>query len=73
MVDSVNGMPNLSQALAALISPSALCMPVNPTGAMHTGIFTSCPTIFVAVVRFSMFTATRWRSLIFWKSSLLAR
>jgi hypothetical protein len=31
------------------------------------------PTILVAVLRFSMFTATRWRSLIFWKSSLLAR
>ena len=73
MVESVNGMPKRSAALAALISPSALCMPVRPTGAMHTGIFTSCPTILVAVVRFSMFTATRWRSLIFWKSSLLAR
>ena len=73
MVDSVNGMPNFSQALAALISPSALCIPVRPTGAMHTGIFTFCPTIWAAVLRFSMFTATRWRNLIFWKSAELAR
>ena len=40
---------------------------------MHTGIFVAWPTIMVAVLRFSMFTATRWRSLIFWKSLLLAR
>jgi len=73
MVDRVNGMPNFSAARAALISPSALCMPVRPTGAMHTGIFTSMPTILVAVLRPSMFTATRWRSLMRWKSSELAR
>jgi hypothetical protein len=48
-------------------------MPVSPMGAMATGIFTSMPTIFAAVVRPSMFTATRWRSLIFWKSLSLAR
>jgi hypothetical protein len=29
------------------------------------------PTSVVAVLRFSMFTATRWRSLIFWKSALV--
>ena len=58
-------MPNFSAAFAALISPSAHCMPVSPTGAIATGIFTSMPTILVARLRFSMFTATRWRSLIF--------
>ncbi len=73
MVDSVKGMPNFSAARAAWISPSACCMPVMPTGAMHTGILVFTPTMVVAVLRFSMFTATRWRSLIFWKSSLLAR
>ena len=73
IVDSVNGMPNFSAARAAWISPSACCMPVRPTGAMATGIFASWPTIVVAVLRFSMFTATRWRSLIFWKSLSLAR
>jgi hypothetical protein len=73
IVDSVNGMPNSLAALAARISPSACCMPVSPTGAMATGIFTSTPTICVAVLRFSMFTATRWRSLILWKSASLAR
>ena len=31
------------------------------------------PTIVAAVVRPSMFTATRWRSRIFWKSWLFAR
>ena len=73
MVDSVNGMPNFSAARAAWISPSACCMPIRPTGASATGIFTSTPAIVVAVLRFSMFTATRWRSLIFWKSASLAR
>ena len=71
--DRVNGMPNFSAARAAWISPSACCMPVRPTGAMHTGIETGRPTIWVAVLRFSMFTATRWRSLMDWKSLLLAR
>ena len=64
MVDSVKGMPNFSAARAALISPSALCIPVKPTGAMATGMATFCPTMVVAVLRFSMFTATRWRSLM---------
>ena len=73
MVDSVKGMPNFLAAMAACISPSACCMPVRPTGAMHTGILVSMPTILVAVVRFSMLTATRWRSLILWKSLSLAR
>ncbi len=73
MVDKVNGMPNFSLARAAWISPSACCMPVRPTGAIATGILTAQPTMVVAVLRFSMFTATRWRSLILWKSSELAR
>ena len=38
MVESVNGMPNFSAARAALISPSAICMPVEPTGAIATGM-----------------------------------
>jgi hypothetical protein len=66
-------MPNFCAARAAWISPSACCIPVRPTGAIATGIFTSMPTIFVAVERFSMFTATRWRNLIDWKSAMLAR
>ena len=73
MVDKMNGMPNFSAARAALISPSALCMPVRPTGAIATGILAGTPTMVVAVLRFSMLTATRWRSLIFWKSASLAR
>ena len=48
MVESVNGMPNFSAARAALISPSALCMPVEPTGAMATGMLTGWPIIVVA-------------------------
>ena len=73
MVDSVNGMPNFSAARAAWISPSACCMPVRPTGAIDTGILAGQPTMVVAVLRFSMLTATRWRSLMLWKSSELAR
>ena len=73
IVDSVNGMPNFSAARAAWISPSACCMPVSPTGAMHTGMRAVTPTIVVAVLRFSMFTATRWRNWMAWKSLLLAR
>ena len=73
IVDSVNGMPNLRAALAARISPSACCMPVRPVGAIATGMATFWPTMVVSVERFSMLTATRWRNLIFWKSSLLAR
>jgi hypothetical protein len=73
IVDSVNGMPNFSAARAAWISPSACCMPVSPTGAIATGIFAAWPAIVTAVLRFSMFTATRWRSSIFWKSASFAR
>ena len=73
IVLSVKRMPKASAAWAARISPSACCMPVRPVGAMATGMATSMPTIFVAVLRFSMFTATRWRSLILWKSASLAR
>ena len=73
MVDSVNGTPNSSAALAARISPSACCMPVSPVGASATGIATGRPTMVLARLRFSILTATRWRSLILAKSSLLAR
>ena len=41
IVDKVNGMPNFSAAMAALISPSACCMPVMPVGAIATGIATA--------------------------------
>ena len=73
IVDSVKGMPNFSAARAAWISPSACCMPVRPTGAIATGIFASRPIIFTAVLRLSMFTATRWRSLMRWKACSLSR
>ena len=73
IVDSVNGMPKRSAARAARISPSACCMPVRPVGAMATGIATFSPIIVLAIERFSMFTATRWRNLIRAKSSSLAR
>jgi len=65
MVDSVKGMPNFLAARAARISPSACCMPVRPVGAIATGMATGWPTMVLAVLRPSMFTATRWRSLIF--------
>ena len=73
IVDSVNGTPNFSAARAARISPSACCMPVRPVGASATGMAAGTPIIVVASVRFSMLTATRWRSLILWKSLSLAR
>ena len=73
IVESVNGTPNFSAARAARISPSAYCMPVSPVGASATGIAASTPTIFVARLRVSMFTATRWRSSIFPKSLSFAR
>ena len=73
IVDRVNGMPNFSAARAAWISPSACCMPVRPTGAIATGMRAGQPTMVVAVLRFSMLMATRWRSLMRWKSSELAR
>jgi hypothetical protein len=38
MVESVKGTPNFSAARAALISPSADCMPQRPTGARATGM-----------------------------------
>ncbi len=73
IVDRVNGTPNFSAALAHRISPSACCMPNRPTGARATGILTGVPAIVVAVLRLSMFTATRWRSRILPKSLSLAR
>ena len=73
MVDRVNGMPKALAARAPRISPSACCMPVRPVGAMATGMATCSPIMVVRVLRPSMFTATRWRSLIRWKSSSLAR
>ena len=72
IVDRVNGTPNLPAARAARISPSAHCMPVEPTGASATGMATSWPTSWVRVVRLSMLMATRCRNLIFWKSSSFA-
>ncbi len=48
-------------------------MPTEPTGASATGIATSTPIIRVAVLRLSMLMATRWRSLMLWKSASLAR
>jgi hypothetical protein len=48
-------------------------MPVRPVGAIATGIALAMPTIFVAIERFAMSTATRWRSLMRWKSLSLAR
>ena len=73
MVDRVKGMPNCLAARAASISPSACCMPVSPVGAMATGMATRSPSMVVAVLRLSMFTATRWRNLMPWKSASLAR
>ena len=48
-------------ARAALISPSAACMPVRPTGASATGIDTGNPAIVLATLRPSISTATFWR------------
>jgi hypothetical protein len=73
MVDSVKGTPKSAAALAARISPSACCMPVRPVGEIASGMTASWPTRVVRSDRPSMFTATRWRSLIFWKSLSLAR
>ncbi len=73
IVESVNGMPNFLAASAPRISPSACCMPVRPVGAMATGMAVSKPAMTVRIERFSMFTATRWRSLMGRKSSSLAR
>ena len=73
MVESVKGTPNFSAARAARISPSACCMPVSPVGASATGMAASMPIIFVATERPSRLTATRWRSLIAWKSASFAR
>ena len=62
-----------------LLSQDTLCEGTDDSGndivfdpnvfAIATGIETSTPTIRVAVVRPSMLTATRWRSLIVWKSA----
>jgi len=73
MVDKVNGTPNSAAARAARISPSACCMPVRPVGAMATGITASLPAMVVRSERPSISTATRWRSLMRWKSLSLAR
>ena len=47
MVDSVKGTPKSPAARAALISPSACCMPHSPTGARATGIATFWPSIWL--------------------------
>ena len=72
IVDKVNGTPKSSAALAALISPSARCMPVRPTGAKATGIVTGCLIISELVLRSVISTATRWRRRIFFKSDQLS-
>lgn len=41
-------------------------------GARATGRATGSPTVVVAVLQFSRFTATRWRRLMPWKSDSLA-
>ncbi|MNT04131.1 hypothetical protein D3C72_1386970 [compost metagenome] len=64
MVDKVNGMPCRFAARAARISPSACCMPVNPVGAIATGMLTGWPTMVLVVLRSVMSTATRWRNSI---------
>ena len=71
-------MERLFTAFRMLLAPvrGALFLVVILTStvfAMATGIVTFWPTIWVAVLRFSMLTATRWRSLILRKSLSLAR
>ena len=73
MVDKVNGMPNFSAARAPSISPSAQLRPVSPTGAIATGIATSCPAIVLRVERWSTSIATRWRNCSASRSARLAR
>ena len=68
IVDKVKGTPNFSAAFAALISPSARCMPVSPTGAKATGIVTGSFIISELVFLSVISTATRWRRRIFLKS-----
>jgi hypothetical protein len=59
IVDSVKGTPKSPAAFAALISPSACCIPHSPTGARATGSATVWPIIVVSVDRSDMSTATR--------------
>ena len=73
MVDKVNGTPAFLAARAARISPFACCMPVSPVGASATGMATGCPAMVLARVRSVMSTATRCRSLMDAKSSVLDR
>ena len=73
MVESVKGTPNFSAARAALISPSARCIPVSPTGERPTGIATSRPSIRDVSVRSDMSTATRWRKRSLSKSEVFSR
>ncbi len=73
IVDRQKGMPAFSAARAALISPSAFCIPVSPTGASATGMDTGIPTISLASVLPDMSTATFWRRRIFWKSVVFSR
>ncbi|MNT46788.1 hypothetical protein D3C72_1834570 [compost metagenome] len=73
MVERVNGIPYFSAARAALISPSAICMPPVAAGAMATGMVTGLPSISVLRLRPSRLTAIFWRSLILLKSLSLSR
>ena len=73
MVERQKGTPNFSAARAALISPSARCIPVSPTGARPTGMVTGSPTMSEASVRPDMSTATFWRRRIWAKSVVFSR
>ena len=59
MVESVKGMPNFSAARAALISPSAVCMPAAPVGERPSGIVAGRPRMVVARLRLVMSTPIR--------------
>ena len=72
IVESVNGTPALAAACAVTISPSGHCMPTMPVGASATGMLTFRPAIVVSSERCERSTATRWRSLIRWKSASLS-
>ena len=73
MVDRVKGTPKACAARAALISPSAACIPRLPTGARATGIATGSPSMVEARLRSVMSTATRWRKRMRSKSVVFSR
>jgi hypothetical protein len=65
-------MPAASAARAASISPSPCTKPVNPVGAIATGIDTASPSIEVASETFETSMSTRWRSRMASSSARLA-